>query len=72
MQITCFIAVGLKSFLTLSGINCYIRSKNTETMFRGLRDLYGKYKAYVRVDLVMYLVMILLIVIYAIYTLLVD
>lgn len=41
-------------------------------MFRGLRELYGKYKAYVRVDLVMYVVMILLIIIYAIYTLLVD
>lgn len=41
-------------------------------MFRGLREFYDKYKAYVRVDLVMYIVMILLIVIYAIYTLLAD
>ena len=41
-------------------------------MFKKLRDLYNEYKAYVRVDLVMYAVMILLIILYAIYTLLVD
>lgn len=41
-------------------------------MFRKLRELYNEYKAYVRVDLVMYAVMILLIIIYAIYTLLAD
>ncbi len=38
-------------------------------MFRKLRELYSEYKAYVRVDLIMYAVMILLIILYAIYTL---
>lgn len=38
-------------------------------MFRRLKELYQEYKAYVRVDLVMYAVMILLILIYAIVTL---
>lgn len=33
-------------------------------MFKQLIELYRKYKAYVRVDLVMYAVMILLIIIY--------
>lgn len=33
-------------------------------MFKRLRDLYGQYKEYVRVDLIMYGVLILLIVIY--------
>lgn len=33
-------------------------------MFKSLIELYRKYKAYVRVDLVMYAVMILLIIIY--------
>lgn len=41
-------------------------------MFKRLRDFYQQYKAYVRVDLVMYAVMILMIIIYAIYTLAVD
>ncbi len=41
-------------------------------MFRKLKELYGEYKAYVRVDLVMYAVMILLIILYAIYTLVFD
>ena len=39
-------------------------------MFRKLRDFYQQYKAYVRVDLVMYGVMILLIIIYFIYSVL--
>ncbi len=34
--------------------------------------MYREYKAYVRVDLVMYAVMILLIIIYFIYTVVVD
>jgi hypothetical protein len=34
--------------------------------------MYQQYKAYVRVDLVMYAVMILMIIVYAVYTLLVD
>ena len=38
-------------------------------MFKKLIDLYKEYKPYVRVDLVMYAVMILLIILYAIYTL---
>jgi hypothetical protein len=37
-------------------------------MFKKLRELYSEYKAYVRVDLVMYGVMILLIILYFIYT----
>ncbi len=41
-------------------------------MFRKLKELYEEYKAYVRVDLVMYAVMILLIILYAAYTLLVE
>jgi len=38
-------------------------------MFKKLAELYKEYKPYVRVDLVMYGVMILLIIIYAIYML---
>lgn len=41
-------------------------------MFRRLKELYQEYKDYVRVDLVMYGVMILLIILYAIYTLAAD
>lgn len=41
-------------------------------MFRRLKELYKEYKAWVRVDLVMYAVMILLIILYAIYTLAFD
>jgi hypothetical protein len=41
-------------------------------MFNNLKEFYEKYKAYVRVDLVMYAVMILMIILYAIYTLAVD
>ncbi len=41
-------------------------------MFKKLKELYQEYKAYVRVDLVMYAVMILLIIIYAIVTLFMD
>ncbi len=41
-------------------------------MFRKLKELYEEYKAYVRVDLMMYAVMILLIILYAIYTLVFD
>lgn len=37
-------------------------------MFRKLRELYHEYRDYVRVDLVMYAVMILLILLYGIYT----
>ncbi len=41
-------------------------------MFKKLREMYREYKAYVRVDLVMYAVMILLIIFYFIYTVAVD
>jgi hypothetical protein len=41
-------------------------------MFKKIIALYREYKAYVRVDLVMYAVMILLIILYAIYTLAVS
>ena len=37
-------------------------------MFRKLRDLYREYKPYVRVDLIMYAVLILLIILYFIYS----
>lgn len=37
-------------------------------MFKKLRELYRQHKEYVRVDLVMYGVMILLIILYFIYT----
>ena len=36
-------------------------------MFKKFKDFYIKYKAYVRVDLVMYAVMILFIILYFIY-----
>ena len=36
-------------------------------MFRKLRELYNEYKAYVRVDLIMYGVMLLLILIYIVF-----
>ncbi len=41
-------------------------------MFKKIKELYKEYKDYVRVDLVMYAVMIFLIIIYAIFTLAVD
>ncbi len=37
-------------------------------MFKKLKELYQEYKAYVRVDLIMYGVMILLIILYFIFT----
>jgi len=37
-------------------------------MFKKLRDMYKEYKPYVRVDLVMYGVLILLIILYFIYS----
>jgi hypothetical protein len=40
------------------------------TAMKKLIELYNRYKAYVRVDLVMYAVMILLIVLYFVYTVL--
>lgn len=39
-------------------------------MFKKLKDMYRQYKEYVRVDLVMYGVMILLIILYFIYSVL--
>jgi hypothetical protein len=42
------------------------------SMFKKLKEMYREYKAYVRVDLVMYAVMILLIILYFIYTVAVD
>jgi hypothetical protein len=44
-----------------------IENKN-EKMFKKLRELYQEYKPYVRVDLIMYAVLILLIILYGIYT----
>lgn len=39
-------------------------------MFKKIKELYREYKAFVRVDMVMYAVMILLIILYFIYTVL--
>ena len=41
-------------------------------MLKRLKELYQQYKPYVRVDLVMYGVLLLLIVLYFIYSLIVD
>jgi hypothetical protein len=41
-------------------------------MLRRLKELYKQYQPYVRVDLIMYGVMILLIILYFIYSVLVD
>ncbi len=41
-----------------------------KVMFRRLRELYQEYKAYVRVDLAMYAVMLLLILLYIIFSVL--
>lgn len=40
-------------------------------MFRRLKELYRQYKEYVRVDLVMYAVMLLLVLLYVIFSVLV-
>lgn len=37
-------------------------------MFKKLRDLYNEYKPYIRVDLIMYGVLILLIILYFIFS----
>jgi len=39
-------------------------------MFKRLKELYNEYKDYVRVDLIMYGVMILLIILYFVFTVL--
>lgn len=41
-------------------------------MFKKLRDLYNEYKPYIRVDLIMYGVLILSIIIYFIITAIID
>jgi hypothetical protein len=41
-------------------------------MLKNIKNLYRQYKAYVRVDLLMYGVMILMIILYAIYAALAD
>lgn len=47
----------------------FVKNKvSTARMFRKLKELYQEYKEYVRVDLIMYAVMILLIILYFIYT----
>jgi len=43
-----------------------------QVMFKKLRKLYQDYKEYVRVDLIMYGVMILLIILYFIFTIVAD
>jgi len=56
---------------TLSFISIFNNLQPAGQM-KKLLELYNRYKAYVRVDLVMYAVMILLIVLYFIYTVLTD
>ncbi len=52
-------------------INLLINRKNNQkVMFKRLRELYQEYREYVRVDLVMYAVMILLILLYVIFSVL--
>lgn len=41
----------------------------TPTVLKKIKTLYHQYKAYVRVDLIMYAVMLILIIAYIIYTL---
>ncbi len=41
-------------------------------MFKKLKELYNEYKAYVRVDLIMYAVLILAIILYFIFSTLFD
>ncbi|MEQ8303552.1 MAG: hypothetical protein RIB47_09185 [Cyclobacteriaceae bacterium] len=41
-------------------------------MFKQLKELYKKYKPYVRVDLIMYGVWLLLIILYFLYTVVFD
>lgn len=41
-------------------------------MFRRLKEIYTQYRSYVRVDLIMYGVLLLLIVCYFLWTVLVD
>jgi len=64
---------------TIKGSFCCLQvKKNSDTcrlnlyhhinMFKQLRDLYKQYKPYVRVDLIMYGVLILMIILYAIYS----
>lgn len=46
----------------------FTQRNKTIDMLKGLKEMYDKYKPYVRVDLVMYGVMILLIILYFIYS----
>jgi hypothetical protein len=46
----------------------YFESLNDKPMFRKIKQVFNQYREYVRVDLVMYGVLILLIFIYAILT----
>jgi hypothetical protein len=54
--------------LTHTGSNGYFCRKNNRRMFRKLKELYNEYKPYVRVDLIMYGVLILLIILYGIFS----
>jgi len=49
-----------------------IKHLSNAIMLKRLKELYQQYKPYVRVDLVMYGVLLLLIVLYFIYSLIVD
>jgi hypothetical protein len=45
---------------------------NHQLMFRRLKELYRQYKPYIRVDLIMYAVLILLIILYFVVSIIID
>ena len=61
---------GLPRKQTKKKLNSYLYRQKTSpnSMFKRLKELYQQYKPYVRVDLIMYGVMILMIILYFIYT----
>lgn len=66
-----------QGYKNISSIGLFLRGRSFNnhfnpkvTMFRRLRELYREYKEYVRVDLVMYAVMLLLVLLYVIFSVL--
>lgn len=57
-----------RQIVTLAVGNDPAELQNSKKMLKKLRDLYREYKPYVRVDLIMYAVLILLIFLYFIIT----
>lgn len=58
-----FNSVSGKTIASLKILNLLLR-KNFYEMFKKLKDLYNAYKPYVRVDLIMYAVLIMSIIVY--------